>query len=416
MKKQYVLIGLFYVSLFSLFSQQQTVKLNFSAKMQDNTWQALDSVCITNQSRSWSVTIHYPDTLLEMINSVGINEPVSNGFALMQNIPNPFKGSTDLSLLLPARERITLKMFDLNGRECASLSQELEAGLHYFHVSAGAAQMYVLQVTSSFGNKTLKMLALEAEASSCITYKCFTPQKVQAYRKASTDKKFISNDQMVYTGYSTYEGVVRRHSIHHMHAGNDTSLTFILPMGYSVGDVYYDSKGKPEGIVCWLADTVLSMAGIAYGNHGKIISMDEGVSLMYSTNNSGYPTRAYDSLDGRINTDIHMNIKQDTNYMFPERLEAVSWCTDKGEGWYFPARCELAAIYAMVVKLNTSLQNAGGTLFTVSLMQGPSYWSSTEKVQIGTEACQAYSIYFHNGLLGLNPVYEKLRVRAMKWF
>ncbi len=70
----------------------------------------------------------------------------------------------------------------------------------------------------------------------------------------------------------------------------------------------------------------------------------------------------------------------------------------------------------MVVKLNTSLQNAGGTLFTVSLMQGPSYWSSTEKVQIGTEACQAYSIYFHNGLLGLNPVYEKLRVRAMKWF
>jgi len=53
MKKQYVLIGLFYVSLFSLFSQQQTVKLNFSAKMQDNTWQALDSVCITNQSRSW---------------------------------------------------------------------------------------------------------------------------------------------------------------------------------------------------------------------------------------------------------------------------------------------------------------------------------------------------------------------------
>lgn len=50
------------------------------------------------------------------------------------------------------------------------------------------------------------------------------------------------------------------------------------------------------------------------------------------------------------------------------------------------------------------------------MYDGAIYWTSTEKVQVGSEACFAYGIYVSNGNMYTFPVYEQQRVRAMKWF
>jgi len=62
-------------------------------------------------------------------------EPVSNSlpkeFRLDQNYPNPFNPQTTITFALPVSSSATLKLFDIVGREVASLvDEELQPGEH----------------------------------------------------------------------------------------------------------------------------------------------------------------------------------------------------------------------------------------------------------------------------------------------
>jgi hypothetical protein len=71
------------------------------------------------------------------------------GFALLQNYPNPFNPSTVISFQLPVNSHVTLQVFDVNGREVATLiSQKMAAGKHQvnWEASALASGVYVYQL------------------------------------------------------------------------------------------------------------------------------------------------------------------------------------------------------------------------------------------------------------------------------
>ncbi|MDZ7344072.1 MAG: T9SS type A sorting domain-containing protein [candidate division KSB1 bacterium] len=58
-------------------------------------------------------------------------ESVPQYFALEQNYPNPFNPATVISFQLPANSHVTLKVFDVNGREVARLIEgKMNAGYH----------------------------------------------------------------------------------------------------------------------------------------------------------------------------------------------------------------------------------------------------------------------------------------------
>lgn len=74
------------------------------------------------------------------------------GFALAQNYPNPFNPTTVISFLLPVSSHVTLNVFDVNGREMATLvdgnlaagnhavtfaPRDLAAGLYFYKITAG---------------------------------------------------------------------------------------------------------------------------------------------------------------------------------------------------------------------------------------------------------------------------------------
>lgn len=114
------------------------------------------------RDRSWSIyaTIKYTQTLV----SVKEKAPgTPNNYWLSQNYPNPFNASTEIRFTLPKPGYATLKVFDLLGKEVATLVNETKpAGEHRVHwnpvdLSSGV-YVYRLQVGGFVQAKRLLLL------------------------------------------------------------------------------------------------------------------------------------------------------------------------------------------------------------------------------------------------------------------
>ncbi|MFO7523840.1 MAG: T9SS type A sorting domain-containing protein [Ignavibacteriaceae bacterium] len=99
--------------------------------------------------------------------SVGVNEEnyqIIEEFILNQNYPNPFNPGTIISWQLPAGSWQTLKVFDVLGRELATLVDEYkEAGYHEvkFNSAGLASGIYYYQLKAGSYVETKKMLLLK---------------------------------------------------------------------------------------------------------------------------------------------------------------------------------------------------------------------------------------------------------------
>jgi hypothetical protein len=95
--------------------------------------------------------------------SVGVTtQPTS--YRLEQNYPNPFNPTTTIRFSLGQRGRVSLKIFDILGREVATLlNGELDAGLHQatFDASKLASGIYLYRVRAGEFMETKKLLLLK---------------------------------------------------------------------------------------------------------------------------------------------------------------------------------------------------------------------------------------------------------------
>jgi len=63
--------------------------------------------------------------------SVDRGAPIPDRFQLMQNYPNPFNPSTTIRYSVPVQGRMRLRIFDVIGREVASLVDEIQSAGTY---------------------------------------------------------------------------------------------------------------------------------------------------------------------------------------------------------------------------------------------------------------------------------------------
>ncbi len=92
-------------------------------------------------------------------------------FTLQQNYPNPFSAngtfgnpSTVISFQLPASSHVTLKVFDVNGREVATLVDgEMAAGKHAVTFSSPdlAGGLYFYKITAGKFSQTRKAVLMK---------------------------------------------------------------------------------------------------------------------------------------------------------------------------------------------------------------------------------------------------------------
>jgi hypothetical protein len=82
-------------------------------------------------------------------------------YLLQQNYPNPFNPSTTISFSIPTSEFVTLKVYDILGREVTTLvSENLNAGYHSLKFDAGnfSSGVYFYKLQAGKYSETKKML------------------------------------------------------------------------------------------------------------------------------------------------------------------------------------------------------------------------------------------------------------------
>jgi hypothetical protein len=85
-------------------------------------------------------------------------------FELSQNRPNPFNSATTISFQLPEDSRVTLQVFDVNGREVATLVDgEMAAGKHAVAFAPGnwAGGIYFYKITAGKFTQNRKAILMK---------------------------------------------------------------------------------------------------------------------------------------------------------------------------------------------------------------------------------------------------------------
>ena len=82
-------------------------------------------------------------------------------YSLEQNYPNPFNPSTTIKYQLPKAGFVTLKIYDILGREVASLVKEYQHGGKYsvdFKASKLSSGVYIYELKTPDYNSCKKMI------------------------------------------------------------------------------------------------------------------------------------------------------------------------------------------------------------------------------------------------------------------
>ncbi|MBK9332458.1 MAG: T9SS type A sorting domain-containing protein [Ignavibacteria bacterium] len=114
----------------------------------------------TGSLRSWTLKIDY-NTITGVNNNV---TSIPNEFSLNQNYPNPFNPSTKIAYTIPNNGLVTLKIYNLLGKEVASLVNEVKNAGSYevnFNAANLSSGVYFYRLESGNFVDTKKMFLLK---------------------------------------------------------------------------------------------------------------------------------------------------------------------------------------------------------------------------------------------------------------
>ena len=121
----------------------------------------------TNSDNAWQTPTVWSSTWIGDQSTVAIDENdgvIAYQFALFHNYPNPFNPVTTIKFSIPETQQITLKVYNLMGREVVTLvDQELQAGYHTtkWHAGNMASGIYFYKLMSEKKAIKQKMLLLK---------------------------------------------------------------------------------------------------------------------------------------------------------------------------------------------------------------------------------------------------------------
>jgi photosystem II stability/assembly factor-like uncharacterized protein len=128
----------------------------------------LNSIFFLDESTGWAVGAN--GTILSTLFGSSVEDFENpNEFLLSQNYPNPFNPATTITYQIPQREFVTLKVYDILGREVATLvneekpagSYEVEFNSHSVEGRNLTSGIYFYQLNAGGYSETKKMILLK---------------------------------------------------------------------------------------------------------------------------------------------------------------------------------------------------------------------------------------------------------------
>ncbi|MBN2089983.1 T9SS type A sorting domain-containing protein [candidate division KSB1 bacterium] len=146
----------------SVFGNGATTTSNTTHQLQGTAGQALIGV---TQHTSLQQHIGFWYQIPQLPTSVEtLSFEVPLEYRLEQNFPNPFNPATTISFALRARGEVTVKIFDLLGREITTLlKEELPAGVHQvvFDATELPSGVYLYRIQTEGFCQTRKLLLVK---------------------------------------------------------------------------------------------------------------------------------------------------------------------------------------------------------------------------------------------------------------
>lgn len=132
----------------------------------------LDSTTSTGKSYYYRLRANLKDSIeiqsypvmMKVLQTSVEQEYVAARYQLLNNYPNPFNPSTTISFSLPSRSFVTLKIYDVIGREVATLvSESLDAGFHsrQWNASYLSSGIYFYRMKAGTFVSTKKLILLK---------------------------------------------------------------------------------------------------------------------------------------------------------------------------------------------------------------------------------------------------------------
>jgi hypothetical protein len=129
----------------------------------------LFSVCFTSPTTGWIVGDY--GTILKTNDGGGItsvnnagNSIITNTYSLSQNYPNPFNPVTSISITIGASNHVSLRVYDVLGREVATIySGEMSTGSYtkYWDAKYCPSGIYFCRLQVGTSSTTIKMILLK---------------------------------------------------------------------------------------------------------------------------------------------------------------------------------------------------------------------------------------------------------------
>ncbi|MFA4864311.1 MAG: hypothetical protein WC605_11150 [Bacteroidales bacterium] len=212
MKKIYLLSILLF-GLFNIYSQTQiTLTFNAIDSISQNPV-SLDSVYVINLTEDCDTLLFGPDPVLSILagSPVGINETNDNSqdaFSLTQNYPNPFQGSTIVSIYRDYRGPLNLVLYDVSGIKLAEYHNDFEKGFQSFVISSSGNKILILAAYDDKNHRSVKIVC-NGQGNKGNNIRLLGQIQDQQFEKSTpaipdnTGFIFYLGNEMTYTAYAS---------------------------------------------------------------------------------------------------------------------------------------------------------------------------------------------------------------------
>ena len=140
---------------------------NWSEQYVCNRLSSLYSLFFINEQTGW--VVGYDGIILKTTNAggttVGVDENSFNKHSLSNNYPNPFFSETLIRYSIPTKGKVELKIYDLSGKEIATLvNEEKMPGTYEVTFNASllnAGGVYIYKISAGDFKQHRKMIFLK---------------------------------------------------------------------------------------------------------------------------------------------------------------------------------------------------------------------------------------------------------------